>query len=96
MQVELTPEQRAFVQQAIETGRLRHPEEAVQEALSFWEERERARAGLLISFDEAEADLHAGDFTDYNNETLQQLADELKREARLPGDDNSRSRRRTV
>jgi putative addiction module CopG family antidote len=82
MEVELTPEQQAFVRQAIETGRLHRPEEAVREALSLWEERERSRVELLLAFDEPEADLEAGHYTDYTNETLQQLAHELKREAR--------------
>jgi Arc/MetJ-type ribon-helix-helix transcriptional regulator len=40
MEVELTPEQQAFVQHAIATGRLHRPEEAVREALALWEERE--------------------------------------------------------
>jgi len=91
MEVELTPEQEAFVRQAIETGRLHRPEEAVREALSLWEERERSRVELLVAFDEAEADLEAGHYTDYTNETLPQLADELKREARSMRDSNSRS-----
>lgn len=82
MEVELTAEQGAFVRQAIETGRLHRPEEAVWEALSMWEDRERARAELVLAFDEAEADLAAGRYTDYTDDTLPQLADELKREAR--------------
>ena len=45
MEVHLTPDQKAFVRQAIESGRLHREEDAVQEALSLWEERERARAG---------------------------------------------------
>jgi putative addiction module CopG family antidote len=43
MKVELTPDQQAFVRQAIESGRLRGEEDAVREALSLWEERERRR-----------------------------------------------------
>jgi putative addiction module CopG family antidote len=43
MNVELTPDQRAFVQRAIESGRFSGEEEAVQEALALWEERERRR-----------------------------------------------------
>ena len=62
--------------------RFQREEEAVTEALSLWEERERARIELLAGFDEAEADLKAGHCNDYTNETLPQLADELKREAR--------------
>jgi len=41
MEVRLTPDQEAFVRQAIESGRLPRAEDAVEEALSLWEERER-------------------------------------------------------
>jgi len=41
MEVQLTQDQKAFVRQAIESGRLRTEEDAVKEALSLWEERER-------------------------------------------------------
>ena len=42
MEVILTPDQKAFIREAIENGRLQHEEEAVREALSLWEERESA------------------------------------------------------
>jgi Arc/MetJ-type ribon-helix-helix transcriptional regulator len=61
MEVQLTPDQKAFVRQAIESGRLRHEEDALQEALSLWEERERARAEILTAVDEAEASLVRGE-----------------------------------
>ena len=41
MEVHRTPDQKAFVRQAVERGRLHHEEDAAQEALSSWEERER-------------------------------------------------------
>jgi putative addiction module CopG family antidote len=41
MEVKLTPDQKAFVRDAIESGRLKREEDAVQEALALWEERER-------------------------------------------------------
>jgi len=91
MEVELTPEQQAFVQQAILTGRLHRPEEGVREALSLWEDRERERIDLRLAFDDAEADLEAGEFRDYTNDTLPQLGDELKREARALRDTELRS-----
>ncbi|HXM61374.1 MAG TPA: type II toxin-antitoxin system ParD family antitoxin [Terriglobales bacterium] len=59
MEVHLTPDQKAFVRQAIESGRLRRAEDAVQEALSLWEERERARAEILTAVDAAEASFAA-------------------------------------
>ena len=57
MNVELTPDQRAFVQKAIESGRFAREEEAVQEALALWEERERRRLEILAMLDEADASL---------------------------------------
>jgi putative addiction module CopG family antidote len=82
IEVQPTPAQQAFIKYAIESGRLHREEDAVREALSLWEERERAREELGAALDEAEADLEAGHYTDYTNETLPQLAGELKREAR--------------
>jgi Arc/MetJ-type ribon-helix-helix transcriptional regulator len=78
MDVELTPDQKAFALQAIKSGRLTCEEDAVREALSLWEERERSRAELLASLDEAEADMAAGRF----RVGAPQLAEDLKREAR--------------
>jgi len=61
MEVQLTPDQKAFVRQAIETGRLQREEDAVKEALSLWEERERTRPEILAAVDEAEASLARGE-----------------------------------
>ena len=82
MEVHLTPDQEAFIRQAIADGRYRTAEEAVLEAMARWEENERARTALLAALDEAEADLRAGLYTDYTRETRSVLAEELKREAR--------------
>jgi hypothetical protein len=57
MEVEPTRDQQALIRQAIEAGRLRRPEEAAQEGLLLWEERERRRAEILASVDSAEASL---------------------------------------
>lgn len=81
MNVDLTPDQKAFVRQAIESGRLADESDAIREALSSWEERERARVETLAALDEAEADIQGQRFADYSNATLPQLAEELKREA---------------
>jgi putative addiction module CopG family antidote len=61
MEVHLTPDQEAFVRQAIESGRLHRPEDAVEEALRLWEERERTRAEILAAVDLAEASLARGE-----------------------------------
>lgn len=61
MQVQWTPDQQAFVRYAIESGRLRREEDAVTEALSLWEERERRRLEIRASVDRAEASLARGE-----------------------------------
>ena len=47
MNVELTADQRPFVQKAIESGRFTREEEAIEEALARWEERERRRLEII-------------------------------------------------
>jgi hypothetical protein len=44
MNVDFTPEQRPFVQQAIQSGRINRPEDAALEAFALWVERERTKA----------------------------------------------------
>jgi putative addiction module CopG family antidote len=51
MQIDLTPEQRSFIEYGIEQGRYQNEEEAVREALALWVDRERARAELLAAID---------------------------------------------
>jgi Arc/MetJ-type ribon-helix-helix transcriptional regulator len=80
MDVQFTPDQQALIRQAIETGRLHHEEEAVQEALSLWEERERARVDLLASLDEAEASIDRGEGRVITWESMRDLAAEVKRD----------------
>ena len=46
MIVHLTPDQKAFVRDAIASGRLHGEEDAMREALALWERRERARAEI--------------------------------------------------
>ncbi|MGD1090568.1 MAG: hypothetical protein ABSB35_01110 [Bryobacteraceae bacterium] len=82
MEVELTPDQQAFVRQAIESGRLRREEDAVKEALSLWEERERTRAEILAAVDEAEASLARGEGRIVTPESMRELAAEVKRRGR--------------
>ena len=93
MEVDLTPDQTAFVQQAIEAGRLHRPEEAVSQALSLWEERERRRLEILASVEQAEASLARGEGRRITTrEETTQLADDIKRRgmARLAAEQNLR------
>jgi Arc/MetJ-type ribon-helix-helix transcriptional regulator len=45
MNVDFSADVQALVQQAIESGRLSRAEDAVEEALSLWAERERQKSG---------------------------------------------------
>jgi putative addiction module CopG family antidote len=93
MEVQLTPDQEAFVRQAIETGRLHRKEEAVQEAMSLWEERERRRLEILMAVDQAEASLARGEGRRITTrEEATQLATDIKRRgmARLAAEQNPR------
>jgi antitoxin ParD1/3/4 len=90
MEVHLTPDQQAFVRQAIETGRYSREEEAVQEAMLLWEERERIRAEVLTAVDDAEAALARGEGRVITPQSMRELADEVKQRgrARMAGDQN--------
>ena len=47
MEMPFTPDQAAFVREAIAEGRLHDEQEAVCAAMALWEERERLRAEIL-------------------------------------------------
>ncbi len=82
MNVELTPDQRAFVQKAIESGRFSRAEEAIQEAMALWEERERRRLEILAMLDEADASLERGEGREITEESMKALAEEVKQRLR--------------
>jgi putative addiction module CopG family antidote len=82
MEVQLTPDQKAFVRQAIESGRLQDEKDAVKEAMALWEERERARAEILAAVEEAEASLARGEGRAITEESMRQLAETVKRRGR--------------
>jgi len=93
VEVHLTPDQEAFIRQAIESGRLRREEDAVQQAMLLWEERERRRLEILAAVDEAEASLARGEGRRITTqEEVTQLAADIKRRgmARLAAEQNSR------
>ena len=83
MDVDLTADQKAFIREAIESGRFQSVEDAVREALSLWEERERRRAEILATVDAAEAALARGEGGTVTQQSMRELADEVKRRGRL-------------
>ncbi|MBV8897503.1 MAG: hypothetical protein JO051_13405 [Acidobacteriaceae bacterium] len=82
MDVQLSADQKAFVRRAIERGRLHSEAEAVHEALALWEERERERAEFLLTLDDARASLARDDARIITEESMQQLAREVKQRGR--------------
>jgi Arc/MetJ-type ribon-helix-helix transcriptional regulator len=93
MEVQLTPDQKAFVRRAIASGRLQREEDAVREALSLWEERERRRLEILVAVDRAEASLARGEGRSVTTEAeVRQLAADVKRRGmeRLSAERNPR------
>ena len=93
MDVRLTPDQEAFIRQAIETGRFQRAEDAVREALSLWEERERARAEILAAVDMAETSLARGEGRPITPESMRELADEVQQRGRTRFESEQRTRR---
>lgn len=93
MEVQFTVEQKAFVRQAIESGRLQCEEDAVREALSLWEERERRRLEILAAVNQAEASLARGEGRSVTTaDGVKQLVDDVRRRgmARLNAEPDSR------
>jgi Arc/MetJ-type ribon-helix-helix transcriptional regulator len=82
MNIDLTPDQKAFARRAIESGRLHSEEDAVQEALALWEQRERERAEFLLTLDDARASLAHGEGRVITQESMRQLAQDVKERGR--------------
>ena len=61
MEVHLTSEQQALVRNAIASVRLNGLEEAMQQALLLWEERERRRVEILAAVELSKASLTRGE-----------------------------------
>lgn len=78
MEVQLTADQKAFARRAVESGRLRSEEDAVEEALALWQERERRRVAFLATLDEARASLARGEGRAITQESMRELAAEVR------------------
>lgn len=82
MQVILTPEQQDFIRRAVDSGRVGHAEDAVQEALGLWVERERRRAEILAAVDTAQASIDRGEGLEITRQSMHELAEDVKRRGR--------------
>lgn len=82
MEVQLTPDQQAFVRETIASGRIHRESDAVREALSLWEERERTRAEILAAVEEAEASLACGEGRIITQDSMREIAESVKQRGR--------------
>jgi putative addiction module CopG family antidote len=82
-EVRLTSDQEAFVRQAIESGRFHRAEDAVEEALLLWEERERKRAEFLAPLDDAKTSLARGEGRNITQDSMRDLAEEVKQRGQV-------------
>lgn len=80
MELTLTAEQEALVNEAIRSGRYVREEEILREAMSLWEHQERRRAEIMAAVDQAEASLSRGAARRISTkEECRQIADDVKR-----------------
>ena len=82
MEVQLSPDQQALARHAVETGRLNHEEDAVREALTLWEERERTSAEIAVLVESAEASLARGEGHEITQQAMHELAGKVKQRGR--------------
>ncbi len=93
MEVQLTPDQQVLVSDAIASGRLHRPEEAMQQAPLLREERERRRLELLAAVELSKASMAGGEGrTVTTREEADQLVSDIARSgmARIAAEQNSR------
>jgi Arc/MetJ-type ribon-helix-helix transcriptional regulator len=82
MEIELTSDQRAFALHAMQTGRLQSEQDAVEEALALWVERERRRVEFRATLDDARASLAQGEGRPITQESMRALSTEVRARGR--------------
>jgi Arc/MetJ-type ribon-helix-helix transcriptional regulator len=70
MEIRPTPDQEAFIRDAIEAGRIESAEDAAKEALALWKERERRRSEILAAVDIAQASTARGEGIEITRESM--------------------------
>ncbi len=86
MEVHLTPQQEAFIEQSVREGHFASADEAVREAVDLLEQQARWLQEVRAAVDESDEDFANGRYTEYTDETTPQLLAELKQEARAVRD----------
>jgi Arc/MetJ-type ribon-helix-helix transcriptional regulator len=82
MEIRPTPDQEAFIRDAIEAGRIDSAEDAAKEALALWEESERRRSEILAAVDIAQPSTVGGEGIEITRESMRVLAEDVKRRGR--------------
>ncbi len=82
MDVQLSSDQKAFARRAIESGRIHSETDVVMEALRLWEERERQKAEFLLTLEDARASVAGGAGRVITQESMRELAGEVKERGR--------------
>jgi antitoxin ParD1/3/4 len=82
MEVHLPPQQQAFIEQNVRAGRFASENDALRQAVELLQERESELEHLRAAVDESDADIDHGRYSEYSDETLPHLLDELKTEGR--------------
>jgi Arc/MetJ-type ribon-helix-helix transcriptional regulator len=78
----MTPDQVAFARAAVRSGRFQREEDAIPEALALWEQRERTRAELAADLDAADASIAAGKGRAITDQSMEDLATDVKQRGR--------------
>jgi Arc/MetJ-type ribon-helix-helix transcriptional regulator len=94
MEVQLTADQRAFARRAVEAGRLESEEAAVREALALWEARERRRLDFQATLNDARACLARGEGRMITQESMRDLAAEVRERGRARENEPAADERR--
>ena len=79
MEVHLTSEQQAFIEKGVRDGRFASSDDAVREAVTLLEARERELAQTRAFVREGMDDLDGGRYEEYTDETLHKLFDGIRR-----------------
>jgi Arc/MetJ-type ribon-helix-helix transcriptional regulator len=82
MEIELTPEQDSLVNLGIEQGRIQRREDAVRDAMTLWEKRERARIELLAELEAGDDSFEEDDIVLDSDEAVAAFFEDIKQRGR--------------
>jgi antitoxin ParD1/3/4 len=78
MEVHLTPEQQAFIEESVRQGRFASSDDAVRQAVTLLKSRELELAETRAFVRQGIEDLDAGRYEEYTDEALHEMFDDIK------------------